>query len=46
MSFTLTYAHLSNPNFVSGLKKIAQKETWGDPKRMYNAARIGSLIDQ
>jgi len=45
MSFTLNYAQISNPNFITGLRKIVQNDKFTDPKRAYNCARIGSLMD-
>lgn len=45
MTFQLTYKDLANPNFVSGLRKICQADTFKDQKAAYNAARIGSLLD-
>ena len=46
MSFTLTYAQLANPNFVAAVRKLSQFAEWDDPKKLYNAARISSLLDQ
>jgi hypothetical protein len=45
MSFTLTYRHLSNPNFVPGLKKLVESDKWKEPKAAYNCSRLSSLID-
>lgn len=46
MSFTLTYKTLANQNFVPALKKVVNFDGFKDPKLAYNAARIGSLVDQ
>lgn len=46
MSFTLTYKDLSNPNFLSGVKKLVGSDKWKDPRKAYNLARAGSLLEQ
>jgi hypothetical protein len=45
MSFTLTYKTLGNPNFLSGLKKLIQSDSWKSPKEAYNCARLGTLLE-
>lgn len=46
MSFTLTYKNLSNPNFLPGIRKLVKHDDWKDPKKMYNVARLSTLLDQ
>lgn len=45
MSFELTYKDIANPHFLAAMKKVVNSETWKDPKKAYNAARIGTLLD-
>lgn len=46
MTLHLTYSNFSNPNFLSGMRKLAAHNGFKEPKAIYNCSRLVTLLEQ